>query len=146
MEAVKRLYLKFYFLVMALYVFFNKGIAYSYLAEVLWALGFVLLFLSRRSYQFLWNKRTILLLCFIAIGLIYIPLGMRNYPVLDVIRDSFIFQYGWFAFFVFLFFDLQAEVWKSIIKIYTWFPVFGLLNFFLINLFYISMGTWVFIF
>ncbi|MFM1821545.1 MAG: hypothetical protein RLZZ402_1904, partial [Bacteroidota bacterium] len=29
MDAVKKLYLQAYFFVMALYVFFNKGIAYS---------------------------------------------------------------------------------------------------------------------
>ena len=133
MEAAKRLYLNFYFFVMALYVFFNKGIAYSFLAEILWATGFILLFLSRRSYHFVWDKRSMLLLFFIIVSLIYIPIGMRNYPIIDVIRDSFIFQYGWFAFFVFLFYDMQKAVWKNIIRIYTWFPIFGLLNFFLIN-------------
>jgi lipoprotein signal peptidase len=44
MEVVKKLYLQIYFFVMALYVFFNKGIAYSFLAEALWAGGFIVLF------------------------------------------------------------------------------------------------------
>ena len=136
MQAVKHWYLNFYFAVMALYVFFNKGGAYSFGAEILWVLGFVLLFLSRRSYQFVWEKRSILLIVFIAIALLYIPLGMRNYPIIDVVRDSFIFQYGWFAFFVFLFYEEQGLVWKKIIQIYTWFPAFGLLNFALINFVY----------
>ncbi|MFA9199394.1 MAG: hypothetical protein ACEQSO_08160 [Aquirufa sp.] len=37
MDVVKKLYLQAYFFVMALYVFFNKGIAYSFLAEAMWA-------------------------------------------------------------------------------------------------------------
>jgi hypothetical protein len=41
MDVVKKGYLQAYFFVMALYVFFNKGIAYSFLAEGLWAGGFV---------------------------------------------------------------------------------------------------------
>jgi energy-coupling factor transporter transmembrane protein EcfT len=45
MDVVKKLYLQAYFFVMALYVFFNKGIAYSFLAEALWAGGFLVLFL-----------------------------------------------------------------------------------------------------
>lgn len=133
MQAVKHWYLNFYFTIMALYVFFNKGVAYSFSAELLWICGFILLFFSRRSYQFIWEKRTILLLLFIVISLVYIPLGLRNYPLIDVIRDSFIFQYGWFTFFIFLFIDEQDLVWRKLVNIYTWFPVFGLLNFFLLN-------------
>lgn len=133
MQAVKHWYLNFYFAVMALYVFFNKGVAYSFGAELLWVSGFILLFISRRSYQFVWDKRTILLLVFIAISLVYIPLGLRSYPVIDVIRDSFIFQYGWFSFFVFLFIEEQELVWKKLVGLYTWLPAFSLLNFFLLN-------------
>lgn len=133
MQAVKHWYLNFYFAVMALYVFFNKGVAYSFGVELLWVVGFILLFISRRSYQFIWEKRTILLLVFIAISLVYIPLGLRNYPVIEVIRDSFIFQYGWFSFFIFLFIEEQELVWKKLVDLYTWLPAFSLLNFFLLN-------------
>ncbi|MFM6995343.1 MAG: O-antigen ligase family protein [Sediminibacterium sp.] len=118
---------------MACYVFFNKGVAYSYLVEALWLLGLILIFLSRRSYEFIWDLRAKLLAIFLLISIIYIPIGLRGYPFLEVIRDSFVFQYGWFAFIVFLFKDEQDAVWNKIISIYSWFPVFGLLNFFLQN-------------
>ena len=133
MLAAKRVYLNLYFFVMACYVFFNKGVAYSYLVEAVWLLGLVLIFLSRRSYEFAWDLRAKLLLFFLILGIIYIPIGLRGYPFIDVIRDSFVFQYGWFVFIVFLFKDLQELVWQKIIAIYSWFPVFGLLNFFLQN-------------
>ena len=133
MQAAKRIYLTFYFFVMASYVFFNKGVAYSYMVEVLWLFGLLLIFLSRHSYEFVWDLRAKLLALFLTIGIIYIPIGLRGYPFLEVIRDSFIFQYGWFAFIVFLFKDEQQLVWKKIIALYSWFPIFGLLNFGLQN-------------
>jgi hypothetical protein len=133
MLAAKKIYLNFYFFVMACYVFFNKGVAYSYMVEVLWLLGLILIFLSRRSYEFIWDVRAKLLAFFLLVSIIYIPIGLRGYPLLDVIRDSFVFQYGWFVFIVFLFKEQQALVWNKIIAIYSCFPFFGLLNFFLQN-------------
>ncbi len=133
MDAVKKLYLQAYFFVMALYVFFNKGIAYSFFAEALWAGGFIVLFLTRKSYSFGWDKRTKIIAFFLVVTVGYIGWGLRYYALFDVIRDSFVIQYAWFAFFVFLFKDLRAQMWEYIIKIYTWFPFFALLNFYLQN-------------
>ena len=133
MDAVKKLYLQAYFFVMALYVFFNKGIAYSFLAEALWAGGFIVLFLTRKTYAFGWDKRTKILAFLLAITVGYIGWGLRSYALFDVIRDSFVIQYAWFAFFVFLFKDLRKELWGYLIWIYTWFPFFALLNFYFQN-------------
>jgi hypothetical protein len=133
MLAAKKIYLNLYFFVMACYVFFNKGVAYSYMVEVIWLLGFILIFLSRRSYEFVWDVRAKLLAIFLLVGIIYIPIGLRGHTIFDVIRDSFVFQYGWFVFIVFLFKEQQSMVWNKIIAIYSWFPVFGLFNFFLQN-------------
>jgi hypothetical protein len=133
MDVVKKLYLQAYFFVMALYVFFNKGIAYSFLAEALWAGGFLVLFLTRKDYAFGWDKRTKILAFLLVIKMGYIGWGLRSYVLFDVIRDSFVIQYAWFAFFVFLFKDLRKELWCYIILIYTWFPFFALLNFYLQN-------------
>ena len=105
MEAIKNLYLRFYFIVMALYVYLNKGVAYSFLVEALWLMGIILLFLNRRRYTFYWDKRIKLLLLFLIVSIIYIIKGAISYPLMDVIRDSFIFQYGWFVFILFLFKD-----------------------------------------
>ncbi len=133
MVAVKKVYLQIYFFVMALYVFFNKGIAYSFFAEILWAMGFILLFLIRKEFAFGWDRRTKILAFFLVITVGYIGWGLRSYTPFDVIRDSFVFQYGWFAFFVFIFKDMRAQLWKYIIWIYTWFPAFALLNFYFQN-------------
>jgi len=136
MQAIKHLYLKIYFIAMALYVFFNKGIAYSFMAEILWAMGLFIILLNRKKYEFVWTRQVKILFFFLLLGLVYIPIGMRNNPVMDVIRDSFIFQYGWFVFIIFMYQDDQETIWKYLINIYTWFPVFGILNFIALNFIY----------
>ena len=69
MEAIKSLYLRAYFFIMALYVFFNKGIAYSYLVEALWLGGIILLILNRHKYIFIFDKRIKVLLFFLSINI-----------------------------------------------------------------------------
>ena len=132
MEAIKNLYLRFYFIVMALYVYLNKGVAYSFLVEALWLMGIILLFLNRRRYTFYWDKRIKLLLLFLIVSIIYIIKGAISYPLMDVIRDSFIFQYGWFVFIIFLFQEDKEYIWDRLFHIYKWFPIFALVNFFLL--------------
>ena len=129
MALIKNIYLRFFFIVMAFYVYLNKGVAYSFLAELLWLFGIILLFLNRKEYVFYWEKRIKLLLLFLILSIIYIVKGAFSYSLLDVIRDSFIFQYGWFVFIIFLFQDEQAYIWNRIFHIYKWFPFVALLNF-----------------
>ena len=131
MDLVKNLYLRAYLLVMTLYVFLNKGVAYTYLIEALWLFGILLLFMDRKKVEFIWNKTTKLILFFIAISGIYILRGFAKYDIVDLIRDSFIFQYGWFVFILFLFKDKLEQIWESLFFIYKWFPFVALLNFIL---------------
>jgi hypothetical protein len=131
MELVKNLYLRAYLLVMTLYVFLNKGVAYTYLVEALWLFGILLLLMHRKKVELIWNKTTKLILFFIAICCIYILRGFAKYDMIDLIRDSFIFQYGWFVFILFLFKDKIEQVWETLFFIYKWFPFVALLNFIL---------------
>ena len=131
MELVKNLYLRAYLLVMTLYVFLNKGVAYTYLVEALWLFGILILLMHRKKVELIWNKTTKLILFFIFICCIYILRGFAKYDILDLIRDSFIFQYGWFVFILFLFKDKIEQVWETLFFIYKWFPFVALLNFIL---------------
>ena len=131
MEIVKNLYLRAYLLVMTLYVFLNKGVAYTYLVEALWLSGILLLLMDRKKVEFIWNKTTKLILFFIAISCIYILRGFTKYDIIDLIRDSFIFQYGWFVFILFLFKHKLEQIWGTLFFIYKWFPFVALLNFIL---------------
>jgi hypothetical protein len=116
---------------MTLYVFLNKGIAYTYLVESLWLFGILLLFIHRKKVELIWNKKTKLILFFIAISFIYILRGFTKYDLVDLIRDSFIFQYGWFVFILFLFKEKLEIIWGTLFFIYKWFPFVALLNFIL---------------
>jgi hypothetical protein len=116
---------------MTLYVFLNKGVAYSYLVEALWLFGILLLFINRKKVELIWNKTTKLILFFIIISFIYILRGFTRYDIIDLIRDSFIFQYGWFVFILFLFKEKLEIIWETLFFIYKWFPFVALLNFIL---------------
>ena len=131
MDLVKNLYLRAYLLVMTLYVFLNKGVAYTYLVEVLWLFGILLLLMHRKKVELIWNKTTKLILFFIAISFVYILRGFTKYDIIDLIRDSFIFQYGWFVFILFLFKDKLEQIWQTLFFIYKWLPFVALLNFIL---------------
>lgn len=131
MDLVKNLYLRFYLLVMTLYVFLNKGIAYTYLVEALWLFGILLLFINRKKVELIWNKTTKLILFFIVLSFVYIIRGLTKYDIIDLIRDSFIFQYGCFVFILFLFKEKLDIIWETLFFIYKWFPFVALLNFIL---------------
>ena len=131
MELVKKLYLRVYLLAMTFYVFLNKGVAYTYLVEVLWLFGILLLFMDRKKVELVWNKTTKLILFFIVISFVYILRGFTKYDFIDLIRDAFIFQYGWFVFILFLFKDKLEQIWETLFFIYKWFPFVALLNFIL---------------
>ena len=131
MDLVKNLYLRAYLLVMTLYVFLNKGVAYTYLVEALWLFGILLLFIHRKKVELIWNKTTKLILFFIIISFIYIIRGFNKYDIIDLIRDSFIFQYSWFVFILFLYKEKLEIIWETLFFIYKWFPFVALLNFIL---------------
>ena len=131
MDLVKNLYLRAYLLVMTLYVFLNKGVAYTYLVEALWLFGILLLLMHRKKVELIWNKSTKLILFFIAISFVYILRGFSKYDIIDLIRDSFIFQYGWFVFILFLFKEKLEIIWETLFFIYKWLPFVALLNFIL---------------
>ena len=131
MELVKNLYFRFYFIVMALYVFLNKGIAYSFFAELLWLGGIFLLLLNRKNLVIYWDKKVKIFVFLLLISFIYILRGIISYRFIEVIRDSFIFQYGWFVFIIFLYANKQEEIWDKLFVIYKWFPLVALLNFIL---------------
>jgi hypothetical protein len=114
-----------------MYIFLNKGVAYTYLVEALWSFGILLLLMHRKKVELIWNKTTKLILFFIIISFIYILRGFTRHDIIDLIRDSFIFQYGWFVFILFLFKEKLEIIWKTLFFIYKWFPFVALLNFIL---------------
>lgn len=116
---------------MMMYAFFNKGIAYSYLAEVLLIAGVILIFLNRRLFEIHLDKKNIIIIILITIIFIYILFGLIKYDTFNVIRDSLAIQYAWFAIILFYFKDELNFIWESLIQIYKWVPLVLFLNFLL---------------
>jgi hypothetical protein len=129
MQIIRNIYLRAYFFLLLLYVFINKGIAYSYLVEILFLFGILLFILLRKETFLFWNKSVKLIIFFIFISFVYLIIGVFKFPLIETIRDSFVFQYAWFTFIIFLFKDHSDFIWENIYKIYKWFPVVALLNF-----------------
>lgn len=124
MNALKRIYFDFFVLVYMLYALFNKGIAYSYLSEVALVTGLLLVLWDIRSYEFPWDRRMLLLTLFATISTIYIGRGiLSGYAVMDVIRDSVIFNYIAFAFIIYFLKDELPYFKKRLFTLYKWYPL-----------------------
>jgi O-antigen ligase len=114
-------------------VFFNKGIAYSYAAEVLLVLGVIMLLYNFKKIEIPLDKKLILLLVFLFLGIAYIFRGIGKYGFIDLIRDSFIFNY---ALFVFILIFLRKDITyllNGIYKIYAWFPLVATVSFLILS-------------
>jgi hypothetical protein len=131
MHLLNRAYIKLYFLVLLLYIFFNKGVAYSYMAEILLVAGIFILFINRKQFEIGLDRKQILVGIFILISFIFIIVGIFQYSILNVMRDSLAFQYSWFAFIIYFLKNEYDFIWVKIIQIYKWAPLVIFLNFFL---------------
>ena len=131
MQLLNRAYIKLYFLVLLLYVFFNKGVAYSYMAEVLLLAGIFILFINRKYFEIALDRKQILVGIFIIVSFLFILVDVFIYSLLNVLRDSLAFQYAWFCFIIYFLKNEYDFIWQKIIQIYKWVPLVIFLNFFL---------------
>ena len=118
MELLNKAYIKLYFLLLLLYVFFNKGVAYSYLAEILLVAGILILFINRNKFEIGLDRSQILVGIFIFVTFLFFIIGVFQYSILNVLRDSLIFQYAWFAFIIYFFKNDYEYIWNKIFQIY----------------------------
>ncbi len=139
MQLLNRLYIKGYLLSIMLYAFFNKGIAYSYLAEIFLLTGIILIFFNRKNIEIYTEKKQVILLGLISVSFIYILFNYFKYNVFNVLRDSLAFQYGWFAIIIYFLKEEREYFWKILIKIYKWIPLFLFLNFFLFYYIFLNL-------
>jgi hypothetical protein len=131
MQLLNRAYIKLYFFVLLLYVYFNKGVAYSYMAEILLVAGIFILFINRKHFEIGIESKQIIVGIFLLISFLFILVGVFHYSILNVLRDSLAFQYAWFVFIIYFLKNEYDFIWKKIIHIYKWVPLVLFLNFFL---------------
>ena len=133
MNVLKKIYLNTYIIVLALYIYLNKGIAYGYFAEILLVFGLLLILFSIRTFEFPWTAKSFLLVIFLGITAIYIGRGISSHGVMDVIRDSFMFNYILFVFIIFLFKDDLEYLKEKIFTIYKWYPTVACILFLVLS-------------
>jgi hypothetical protein len=123
MQLLNRIYIKIYLMVLLLYVFFNKGVAYSYMAEMTLVAGIFILFINRKQFEIALDAKQIIVAFFIFISFLFILVGVFRYSLLNVLRDSLAFQYAWFAIIIYFFKNEREFIWGKIIQIYKWVPL-----------------------
>ncbi len=128
MQRFNKIYIDFYFLVMAIYMLFNKGVAYTFGVEILLGLGVFLIFIQRTSFEVYKDKKYIILFILCLITVFYVIFGVFKFNYLNVIRDSFAFEYALFAIIIYFFKDYRAFIWEKLIQLYKWAPLALLAN------------------
>lgn len=123
---LKRVYMHFYLVVFALYVYFNRGIAYTYLAELTWLIGILMIIRNWKNYFFPWDRKVAFLVGLVCVSFIYTIIGLTRYSALDVLRDGFMFNYMMFALLVPVFKDQFEDFKMGIFRIYKWLPFVAL--------------------
>ncbi len=98
-----KIYIDFYFFVMAFYLLFNKGVAYTFCVEILLAFGLLFIMLNRKLFEIFKETKYILILILCFITLFYILFGFLKYNYLNVVRDSFAIEYALLAIIIFFF-------------------------------------------
>jgi len=119
----KDYFFKWLVVVYALYLFFNKGISYGYFSEATLLIGLLLIWRERKTIEISWDRRTKWLAVLIGFNFLWMLRGFLSYPFLDVIRDSFIFNYAFLLLIPFLYPDRLQELRTKIVTFYAWFPI-----------------------
>jgi len=116
-------FMYYYLLVFGLYLYFNKGIAYSFLAESVLGLGLVLVLIQLKDFIFLANRSTKLLLFFFLVGGVYFTVGLGSFTIISLLRDASVLFYIGFFLLLFLFQSSWKLFLPKLITLYAWYPI-----------------------
>jgi len=116
-------FMYYYLLVFGLYLYFNKGIAYSFLAESVLGLGLVLVLIHLKDFIFLANRSTKLLLFFFLVGGVYFTVGLGSFTIISLLRDASVLFYIGFFLLLFLFQSSWKLFLPKLITLYAWYPI-----------------------
>lgn len=133
LNLLKRFYLNIFVLVYALYAYFNKGVAYAFLAEITLVVGVLLILVNLKRYVFIWNKPIKLIAFFIVVTGIWFVAGLGKFPLIELIQDAFMFFYAFFIFIVFLFAGELELLKQKIFNIYKWYPLVVFITFLILS-------------
>jgi len=133
MSMFGKIYLRLYLLVYALYAYFNKGIAYSYLVEFLLLVGIGYIILNLKKYQLILNKCTTIVLSLLIVNTVFIGLSLGKWPIKDIAQDALIFYYSIFIFIIFSLNETFDELKNGLYSIYKYYPLVAIVSFLLVS-------------
>ena len=122
MQQLKYLYMQIFLLVFALYTYFNKGIAYSFLAEGVLFAGLILLLADLKNYVIPFSKPVLYIFLFLLAAFIAVAFNVTKYPVAEVAKDAAVFIYPAYVLVLFLFLPFWPQFIKGIATIYAVYP------------------------
>ena len=123
-QIINKIYLQSFVFIYLLYILFNKGVAYSYLTELIIIIGIILTFsINKNKLIIELNTNYACLLFFLFVGLIYFIYGLYNFKIKGVIQDSLFFLYLSNVFILTTFLEYynkkcQSQKYKSQIMIF----------------------------
>lgn len=123
MQKFNKIYIELYFLMMAIYMLFNKGVAYTFGVELLLGMGIFLIFIQRKKIEVYKDKKYIILFFLCLITVFYVIFGVFKFNYFNVIRDSFAFEYALFAMIIYFFKDYRTSIWEKLVQLYKWAPL-----------------------
>lgn len=133
MSMFGKIYLRLYLLVYALYAYFNKGIAYSYLVEFLLLVGIGYIILNLKKYQLILNNCTTIVLSLLIVNTVFIGLSLGKWPIKDIAQDALIFYYSIFIFIIFSLNEKFDELKNGLYSIYKYYPLVAIVSFLLVS-------------
>jgi hypothetical protein len=122
MLRLRYLYMQLFLWVFALYAYFNKGIAYSFMAEGVLFLGLILLLVDLKNYVIPFTRSLLYLLIFLIVAAIAVLVNLPIYPVFEIAQDAAVFIYPLFVLILFLFIPFWSSFVKGITTIYAVYP------------------------
>lgn len=133
LKQLTRIYLNVFVFVYALYAYFNKGVAYAFLAEILLVVGIALIIFNLKNYVIIWNKPVRFVVFFISITAIWFLYGIGKHPLVELLQDAFMFFYAFFIFIVFFFIGEFDTFKQKIFLLYKWYPLVVFSTFLLVS-------------
>jgi hypothetical protein len=133
LKKLTSIYLNLFVFVYALYAYFNKGVAYAFLAEITLVIGVLLILFNLKFYVLIWNKPIKLIVFFISITAIWFAAGLGKFPLVGLLQDAFMFFYAFFVFIIFLFAGEFELLKQKLFNLYKWYPLVVFITFLLLS-------------
>lgn len=131
--SLKDIYLNCFIVVYALYAYFNKGVAYSFLAEFLLLTGGAFVLFNLPRVVVFKSRPLVILLLFMVATTLSLLFNFRSYPLYPLLQDGSMFYYGLFVLVVFYLSDKLDILKKGLFRVYAFYPIMAFSGFLVVS-------------